>query len=362
MANARLDDDPLGEAEELIAAGQPQDAVDVLERLHEEGRGGLLLQTLRVRALIAADRPHEAVAVAREAAVLHPSAATAIVALGDALLAAGHVATAIGEFQRALRIDPDLAPARFALGTAWLAAGEAEKAAEAFAEIAPEDAPPQLEAKLAEIEAMKARARSDARYVRHLFDQFSHDYDARMIAQLGYGAPLILRDLAGLIGLQGPLAILDLGCGTGLAGVAFSELAARLDGIDLSPRMIEKAKARGLYDALHVGDIEATLHDAGRIYDLILAADTLVYLGDLAPVLRGGAAALVERGHFLFTVERKDGDGFELGPKRRWRHSETYLRAEAERAGFDVAGFLACTPRTEAGAPVEGYAVALAKL
>lgn len=123
--------------------------------------------------------------------------------------------------------------------------------------------------------------------------------------------------------------------------------------------MVEKAHARDIYDTVMVGDIETALGETDRTYDLIIAADTLVYLGDLAPLFRAAAKTLSPGGAFLFTVERKDGDGFELGPKRRWRHSESYLREECERAGLSVAGFLECQPRTEAGQPVEGYAVAL---
>jgi predicted TPR repeat methyltransferase len=155
------------------------------------------------------------------------------------------------------------------------------------------------------------------------------------------------------------LSILDLGCGTGLAGAMFQPLAARLDGVDLSPAMIEKARARGIYDDLVVADLETALGTAGAFYDLILAADTLVYLGDLGTVFRGAAARLAPDGYFLFTTEAKDGDGFELGPKRRWRHSDAYLRATATAAGLSVAGLVAATPRHEANLPVEGFAVAL---
>jgi predicted TPR repeat methyltransferase len=353
---------PLDEAQLLIDSGKPDEAVRLLERLHEAGRGGLLLQTARVRAFIAAAEISQALFVAREAAMLYPNAVVAV-SLGEALLAAGFLPTAIGEFQRALRLDPDISEARFQLGCAWLEAGEAEKADGAFAAIPPNADFPELEKKRAEVAAMRTRPRSDARYVRHLFDQFSADYDARMLGQLGYGAPGILRRLADLVGLalREGLTILDLGCGTGLAGTAFVDLAARLDGIDLSPSMIAKAGARNIYDALQVGDIETATADTGRLYDLVIAADTLVYLGDLAPLFRNVATALVPRGMFLFTVERKDGEGYELGPKRRWRHAETYLRRQAEIAGLDMAGFLECQPRTEAGQPVEGFAVALTR-
>ena len=92
---------------------------------------------------------------------------------------------------------------------------------------------------------------------------------------------------------------------------------------------------------------------------MILAADTLVYFGDLGALFRGTNARLKRGGFFLFTVEKKPGEGFELGPKRRYRHSEAYLRQEADRVGLDVMGLLDCSPRQEARSPVEGLAVAL---
>jgi predicted TPR repeat methyltransferase len=304
------------------------------------------------------DPADETLNAARDAALLNSASAPLALAHGEALLRAGLLPSAIGEIQRALRLDYQFDAARFALGCAWLSAGEPQKALEAFSRL--DQNWPRLAAKLDEANAMSARPRSDAGYVRHLFDQFAPDYDTRMIAQLSYAAPQILRELADLVMPgRGGLAILDLGCGTGLTGLAFRDMAARLDGIDLSPTMIEKARARGLYDALAVADIEARSDDAG--YDLLLAADTLVYLGDLRPVFARAARSLRREGFFLFTVERKEGDGFELGPKRRWRHSEPYLRDEAARAGFEIAGLVACAPRHEANQPVEGLAVALSR-
>jgi predicted TPR repeat methyltransferase len=354
-------EDPIAHAQALIDGGQAAEAARFLRARLDEGRGGALARVILVRALLAAKESEAALAAAREAASLNPNVPQAILALGEALQAAGHLPTAISEFLRALRLDPDSHEARLRLGLAWLEAGEADKALEQFVALDPESTP-RLAALVARAEAIRAQARSDAGYVRHLFDQFSADYDARMRGQLGYQAPEILRQLADLVmpGAQ-DLTVLDLGCGTGFAAEAFAGMASAIDGIDLSPAMIAKARARDLYRALAVADIETALAEGGADYDLVLAADTLVYLGDLATTFAGAARRLKPGGHFLFTVERSEVADFDLGPKRRWRHSEAYLRASAAAHGFDVLGVLACAPRSEAGVPVEGLAVALTR-
>lgn len=349
---------PLDAAERLLFEDQGEAAVALLEPLVAEGRGGLSARLMLSRALDAVDRLDEALLLAGETAALHPAIAEAALAYGAVLLSAEKLPDAIAELQRALRLDPQNEEARFLLGSAWLEAGEPDQALAAFQQLPSDDS--DVAFMVAEAEAMAARPRSDAGYVRHLFDQFSADYDERMLGHLAYQAPQALRELAGLVmpGLTG-LTVLDLGCGTGLSGAAFKDRAAHLTGIDLSPAMIEKAAVRGVYDSLLIGDIESGLGDG--LYDLVLAADTLVYLGDLESCFAAVAIALKPEGYFLFTTERKEGEGFELGPKRRWRHSEDYLRVAAARHGFDIAGLLSCTPRHEAHQPVPGFAVALKK-
>jgi predicted TPR repeat methyltransferase len=348
-------EDPIEAAEALMAQGRAGEAARDLRARLAAGRGGLLARLTLVKALLASGDISEALEEAREAVSLNPNVAPAVLGLGEALLAAEYLPTAIAELQRALRLDPDLARARELLAAAWLKAGEADKALQALREL---DEPPA--AMIAAAEAIKTAARSDPGYVRHLFDQFSADYDARMIGQLAYAAPQILSDLAAMV-MPGraQLSILDLGCGTGLAGAVFKPLAARLEGVDLSPAMIAKARARHIYDRLDVADLETALAAPGPAYDLILAADTLVYLGDLATVFASVPARLGPDGFFLFTVEKAQDEGFELGPKRRWRHSEAYLRTLAGQSGLQVAGLVAAAPRQEAGEPVEGFAAAL---
>jgi predicted TPR repeat methyltransferase len=346
-----------------MSADEARTLAAALKAQLSEGRGGLLTRISLGRALLAAGKTEQALGVLREAAGLAPGVADAALALGEALLSAGHLPTAIAEFERALRLDAASEAAHYALGCAWLEAGEAERAMEFLAKLAGSRSAFAAAAaeKLSAAIAMRRAGRSAPGYVRHLFDQFSADYDRRMLAELSYRAPLILRGLADmLLGAQShALDILDLGCGTGLAGEAFKDLARRLDGIDLSPRMIDKARERGIYDLLQIADIESALQEQGPSYDLVLAADTLVYLGDLGPVFKGVAARLKAGGFFLFTVEKSTGADYELGPKRRYRHAETYLREEAARASLDVMGLLQCSPRDEAKLPVEGFAAAL---
>jgi len=125
--------------------------------------------------------------------------------------------------------------------------------------------------------------------------------------------------------------------------------------------MIEVARKRGIYDDLILGDLETVLAAPGPSYDLIVSADTMVYLGDLAPTFRGVVNRLVAGGYYLFACEAKDGTGWEQTAASRFRHSEAYLRDEAARSDLAFFARMDCTLRYEKEAPVPGFAVALQK-
>jgi len=99
----------------------------------------------------------------------------------------------------------------------------------------------------------------------------------------------------------------------------------------------------------------------GPSYDLVVSADTMVYLGDLAPTFRGVVNRLVAGGHYLFASEAKSGSGWEQTDVSRFRHSESYLREEAARSGLVYLAQMDCTLRYEKEEPVAGFAVALRK-
>jgi predicted TPR repeat methyltransferase len=122
-------------------------------------------------------------------------------------------------------------------------------------------------------------------------------------------------------------SLLDLGCGTGLAGAVFRPFAALLVGVDLSAAMIARAEAKGDYDRLVVGNLATFLTDEianDTKYDLVFAADVFVYLNDLAPVLANVARVLKPRGIVAFTVETHSGADVALLPTLRFAHAEPY--------------------------------------
>lgn len=354
--------DPLELARDLIGKGEAAEAIRRLNGLLAKGRGGVLTWVALGRAQLASGDVEAALASMREANFLSPNLSMTAIALGEVLLAAGALPAAVAEFQRALRLEPESSEAQWHLARAWLEGGEADKAREHLqgARDGAARLPEELAALEQAIDSVAKESRSPAGYVRHLFDQFSADYDTRMVATLGYRVPQILVELWSMLGPpRRGLNILDLGCGTGLGGAVFKPAAKRLVGVDLSPKMIDKARERGIYDELVVGDITTFLVATREWFDLCLAADVLVYLGDLMDVFSGVRKVLKTDGLFLCTVEAAE-IGFSLGPKRRWQHSESYLKEAATKGGLSVRGFMPCVPRYDAGVPIAGFAIALA--
>lgn len=353
--------DPVGEAMEMVAAGKAEEALRRCERLIEQGRGGTLTRLAHGRVLLALGRSQDAVDALREAGHLSPNTPELLLAFGEALAATGALPAAIGELQRAARLAPDDGRPHLAIARLWLEAGEADKSLEflavalALGNISDAD----VETVRQGAARIRSGTRADAGYVKHLFNQFAADYDTRMQERLGYAAPSILRQLAGMLTSPGEkFDILDLGCGTGLSGVAFSDLARSLSGVDLSPGMLEKARATGAYRSLAEGDVEQLPVGLEGPYGIVLAADVLVYLGDLQALFASVRKRIAADGLWLFTTERGEGADFELGPKRRYRHSESYLRGLAATHGFDVSSLVECVCRFEAGAPVTSWAAA----
>lgn len=189
-------------------------------------------------------------------------------------------------------------------------------------------------------------------YVRGLFDDYAARFDVSLVQGLKYRGHVAVVEM---IPIKLYASVLDLGCGTGLAGPLLRPLAQRLVGIDLSPKMLEMASRTGLYDELLEAELTQHLRDSDQRHDLIVCCDVLGYLGDLGSVFSGVRAALKPGGRFGFSVEvSADGAGFQLQPSLRYAHSEAYLRQVAADHGLEVLRVDRGLLRFDRGTPIKG--------
>ena len=203
-------------------------------------------------------------------------------------------------------------------------------------------------------------ARSPAPGITKLFDGYAGRFDEHLQRKLGYRVPEMLARAIADTRPSNPLDVLDLGCGTGLCGAALRPLARTLRGVDLSPAMVEKARSRGVYDDVVLGDMLAPLRERAGAFDLIVATDVLIYVGDLAPVFDAAVGALRPGGMLAFSVEAGAGDRYYLQPKtRRYAHAQPYLKHLADIYGFATERFETIPVRVEGGKPLPGYLVVL---
>jgi predicted TPR repeat methyltransferase len=232
----------------------------------------------------------------------------------------GDLVAAADLLLQATELAPNFASAWFTLGELREQLGEREAAIAAFRRACAADPEDRHGASLRLMRLGAAAVASMPQaYVQALFDQYAPRFEAALVDDLGYRGPALLFKavLSVRAGARKPAFFkraIDLGCGTGLAATAFAREVDRFIGIDLSPRMIERARATGLYAELEVADMVEGLRgklDAGA--DLILAADAMVYVADLAPVLGEVTRVLAPGGLLAFTAETHDGDGVRIG-------------------------------------------------
>lgn len=195
---------------------------------------------------------------------------------------------------------------------------------------------------------------SPPEYIRDVFDQFQ-DYDTTMKESLGYNTP---EKLLNLLHLELPEKrkfnhVLDLGCGTGLSGSVFRNMAKHLAGIDLSLTMLARAEEKKIYDELRQEDIISFLRNTDQQYDLFLAADVFVYCGDLFPILEEISRHSTPRTLLLFSTELVE-QGFYLRETGRYAHSTDYLIETAGQCGLHLLKYEVADIRKEKGEWIKG--------
>jgi predicted TPR repeat methyltransferase len=317
----------------------------------------------QANALLALDRLEDAAECIERALAIDENSALAHCTHGTALKRLGRLEAALHSYERAIALKAGYATAHHYRANTLRALGRNEEAIAAYRQALVLGADPQqVSFALAALGIGDAPEASPAGYVRELFDQYAEHFDEHLVERLGYQTPALLDAALRKAAQLRDASVLDLGCGTGLMGPYLRPLARSLAGVDLSGKMLDKARERQLYDELVCGEIGAYLATQAARFDLVVAADVLVYFGDLAPLFAQVRRVLRPGGWFGFSVEASTDGDLVLRASNRYAHSLDYLRRQAGVAGFVVEVEESATLRTEHGTPVTGYLLVLRAL
>ncbi|GGY69356.1 hypothetical protein GCM10007387_59180 [Pseudoduganella albidiflava] len=310
---------------------------------------------------------------------LRPGYAEAWCGRGGLLLYAGQPEAALDSWHHALAARPGYVRAQLGLANTLRALGRNEAAIIAYRQARKMGADAAtVDYLLAALGAGAAPPASPPDYVAALFDGYAPRFDRHLVEELRYRTPSLLasllqRHLPDSAGNGNGFDVLDLGCGTGLCGPHLRPLARHLGGVDLSRAMLARAGELGVYDELACAGIEPYLRDSDRQWDVLAAADVLVYIGDLDALFGAARQALRAGGRFAFSVEvldsskeehkeeRKAEAGYALRPSGRYAHATAYLQRLVARHGFAVLALERCTLRQDSGVDVAGLLAVMAR-
>lgn len=288
---------------------------------------------------------------------IHPEDTQILFNLGYIHTQLGETDQAIQFYQRTLQINPDLFAAHNNLGVAFIAKQHISFALHHFQEAL--RLQPNNEAIAYTIQSLANNQRllaAPPAYVETLFDAYADHYETHLTQALDYQVPeQFIKALGNVISEKQPLDILDLGCGTGLCGVPLKPYAKSLTGVDLSAKMLERAGEKKIYDELLNRDLTTYLADKTNAYDLIMAGDVLVYLGDLATLFRHVSQALRPSGLFIFNTEICESEEYKMNQSGRFSHNKTYIEQLAKQYGFHIVIQQTNITRLQNNEPVNGH-------
>lgn len=350
-----------------LAAGKTELAVSTLSNAMGRFPECLGLYWALGMALMSQNKASDAIAAYTAGLEKSPTDPALLCAKGIALKATGQLAETIQHYQHAIALQPQVPELHHNLALIHQQLGNYEAAISCLEKEL--ELTPRAESAKHLLAALQNTTtdRAPASYVRETFDSYAEGFDHHLVSRLEYHVPATLASkLASVIGQNDrKFDILDLGCGTGLFGEHVKALKKRLTGIDLSPKMIEKAGQRQIYDQLIVGDLLDYLREteAGQ-FDLIAATDVFIYVGDLLPVFEQVSRILPPAGFFIFSIEAPQTEtaDFVLSRTGRYQHHKEYLTrlaAQFELAPLDVSE--SCL-RKEKDHPVTGYLYLLRKI
>lgn len=242
-------------------------------------------------------------------------------------------------YRQVLALAPDYLSALNNLAYLHHRAGETDQAIPLYArvlELRPEDE--SVRYLLAALLGVPLEQAPDD-YVRGFFDAYAEDFERSLIEDLGYDNPERLYNCLCHTESTGQAPYihgLDLGCGTGLSGLAFKGRIAILDGVDLSAAMLSQAATKGCYRCLCQDSIDHFLHSTHESYDFFLATDVFIYVGALEDIFTMAHGLARPRALFCFSTEHLADEGFRLLPTGRFAYSPAYIHHLADSTGWKI--------------------------
>ncbi len=293
-----------------------------------------------------------------KALTLDPGDTQVLFNLGVVCMQQGYIDRAIQYYQRALQIQPDYFAAHNNLGVAFLEKQHVSFALNHFREALRLE--PENEAIRYTVQMLAQDTRlttSPPEYIKNLFDTYADHYELHLLQGLDYKIPELLLNAFQKIKKLTPhsMDILDLGCGTGLCGVPFKPYAKSLTGVDLSPKMLEVAAQKSIYDLLATQDLQS-FNEANRgRYDLIIAGDVLVYSGDLSALFMSIKTALRPSGLLICNTEITTEKDYTMNQSGRFSHQKEYLEQLAKQHHFKTLHYEKIMTRQQNNEPVYGH-------
>ena len=254
----------------------------------------------------------------------------------------GDYKNCIRDYLGAIKFDPKCIEAYYGLGNVWNAIGDSSKALINYnkaIQINPEHHSSKY--MVASLTGMKF-SHAPVEYIRDLFDNFAKKFDEAFINNLKYQGPthllkIFLNAFEQRSGKY-PVAV-DLGCGTGLTGKLFKAHTDYLIGVDLSKKMIQKAKEKKIYDDFFIQDISSFLNETTNCFDFFICADVFIYFGDLSSLFKLIKNRSQKSSTLAFWTENSKTDDFYLSKVGRFCHSKKYILSLLKQSGFKLISF-----------------------
>ena len=187
-------------------------------------------------------------------------------------------------------------------------------------------------------------------YVENLFDDYAKKFETSLVDKLEYKIPKLIRDILIKPNNNQTLgSVLDLGCGTGLLGPEIKNHCSKLEGIDLSNKMLTLAKQKNIYDKLSQFDIVEYLSTTPLGFDYYVALDVFIYVGELTEIFRLIKSRNKKPGHLVFSTEHTEKEGYHLLRTLRYSHSKSYIESLCKKFDYTISHFSTNKLRKEKG-------------